>query len=663
MCPVVRADVTCYWKDMWRRLDAMRRLWQLCDVRLRTDDGSSFMAHSPVLAASSDVLHHMLVAARHETFVDGPGIVPVHNVTPDVLRITLDFIYGVTPTSRADFERLRVGAARLGIEGAYEYCCRRLGENASGFRHSSDVAVLSPGMAAVASEATAVVEPSVSTVSEDLASPGDQNSANQTTESGAVVAASEVSEAVGSVDTMIPSSDDHHTAVMAHMTLADLAQSNECPHLRRLAGEILPAPILEAECLAEEPSGSLDDSCDFLDSVTTNDRIRNNKLTDNEGSSVQEAVNALHVTGIAGNESAARTDTVNNTSQSLSCALSSASQTAALASLSVEAQNIYDPQTILNDSMAAGSQHSAVNETATTSLGVAATMDFSSPLYVTADFPAMPLLKTEMTTHSQPAACVSYINDCYPNTCLSGNTLWHTDHPVDIAGTTAHLPSLNGLVNPFGASAIESDLSTADIVEMDGSTVNSICSTTADTVDQSADVLNGRPPLMNFTDFAVSVNHWPNSIADRLPQVEMRQVASTPADNSMMYFGQSSVASTVAQFVPPVFTMNPLSSSSLPSTAAGVAADLSYISLDDVSAVLKANGFSDKTSSPSAGEVSPENRTAESCTGENRTGESHPGEIHGSDVDRVSTETAVNETPSSAARVCIFCQKSCKSER
>jgi len=64
-CPVVRvnvtcANVTCYWKDMLRRLDAMRRLGQLCDVCLKTDDGSSFMAHSPVLAASSDVLHHML---------------------------------------------------------------------------------------------------------------------------------------------------------------------------------------------------------------------------------------------------------------------------------------------------------------------------------------------------------------------------------------------------------------------------------------------------------------------------------------------------------------------------------------------------------------------------------------------------------------------------
>ena len=116
---------------MLRRLDAMRQMGQLCDVWLKTDDGCSFMAHSLLLAASSDVLHHMLVAARHETFVYGPSVVPVRNVTSDVLRITLNFIYGVTPTTRADSERLRVGATRLRIKGAYEYCCRRLGENFS----------------------------------------------------------------------------------------------------------------------------------------------------------------------------------------------------------------------------------------------------------------------------------------------------------------------------------------------------------------------------------------------------------------------------------------------------------------------------------------------------------------------------------------------------
>ena len=141
----------------------------------------------------------------------------------------------------------------------------------------------------------------------------------------------------------------------------------------------------------------------------------------------------------------------------------------------------------------------------------------------------------------------------------------------------------------------------------------------------------------------------------------------------MMYFGHNSVVSTIPQYVPPVFTMNPLPSSLSSSAAAtatsvgsagAISADLSYISLDDVSAVLKANGFSEpKTSSPSADDVSPDNRTAKSHADENCTDEDHTGENHTSDTNTAGTQTTVNETPSTGTRLCIFCQKSCKSER
>jgi len=665
VCPMVRADVTCYWKDMWRRLDAMRRLWQLCDVRLKTDDGSSFMAHSPVLAASSDVLHHMLVATRQETFVDGPGIVPVRNVTPDVLRITLDFIYGVTPTSRADFERLRVGAARLGIEGAYEYCCRRLGENMSGFQHMTDVSVLPPGPAAVTAETTADVEPSCTTVLDDLTSSaeemstGDENSTNQTTKSDAAVAMSEIPE---SVNATVPSNDVPHAAMMAHMSLSDLARADECPHLRQLASEILPTPILEAECLVAESNGSLDDDCsDFLDSVPLKKRIKDNNLSNNQGSSLQEEVNRLYRNDTAGNEYAPRTVAVNHTTPSSSCDLPAVSQPAAAMTSCAKALDRY-PQTILTDSITAGNLRSSVNKTS--SVNVAACMDFNSPLYATADFSAF-----SMATNLAPDACISYINDCYPATCPSSS--WPSDQHLGMALTT-NLSSATSTTcgPPFVIDSFESVLSTANIMRTNDVTVDSVHSSSADVINASANILNGCPQDMklNFADFGVSLNHWSNSTGnvDGLPQASINgicPVASMPAENNVMYFCPSSVASTVPQFVPPAVTMNSLSSSSsvAPASVAAagnIAADLSFISLDDVSAVLKANGFSDKMSSPSVSDVSPEISTTDSHICDN-----HASQCHSSDVNTADTRTPVNVTPSSVARVCIFCEKPCKSER
>jgi len=46
----------------------------------------------------------------------------------EVLRATLDFIYGVTPQTTDDFERLLDGARHFGIPGASDYCNRHLKE-------------------------------------------------------------------------------------------------------------------------------------------------------------------------------------------------------------------------------------------------------------------------------------------------------------------------------------------------------------------------------------------------------------------------------------------------------------------------------------------------------------------------------------------------------
>lgn len=112
---------------MWQKLDRMRQLWQLCDVSLVTADERMFMAHSPVLAASSNTLHDMLIRQNQSaTNEETQKKVFLKNVNSDVLEVTLNFIYGITPLNRMAFEMLQVGAKELGIMGAYEYCCDQL---------------------------------------------------------------------------------------------------------------------------------------------------------------------------------------------------------------------------------------------------------------------------------------------------------------------------------------------------------------------------------------------------------------------------------------------------------------------------------------------------------------------------------------------------------
>ena len=676
-CPVVRADVTCYWKDMWRRLDAMRRLWQLCDVRLKTDDGSSFMAHSPVLAASSDVLHHMLVATRHETFVEGSGIVPVRDIAPDVLRITLDFIYGVTPTSRADFERLRIGATRLGIEGAYEYCCRRLGENVSSLypytryaTEQSSTLLVATTEAVTMVEATAVVEPPPRTISNDPtsrteeASVGDWNSSAALMQSDAIVSVSEMSVSSDTVDAVDPPSDVHHSEMMAHVTLVDLARSDECPHLRRLAGETLPLPsIPKSDHLAHESDGSADDRSGFLDPVLPTKSIGTSVPSDSRHSSTREVAS-----GLFENETASDGDVLSIVAaQTCNSDLSSSAHTAVLISSGIQTSSRC-PQTILAGSITGDGSHCSTftrSDTASSNI-VGSGVDFGNSSYETPGFPAASVLKSEMMTCLAQDPCMSYVGDNYPMTAVHNNSLWLSDGHSGMAMMKSDLSSLTSCVQPkYGVGSFASVLSTGTAdVSADGNTANSVYSSTTDIVHRSSNILHGCPQDVNYTDYAISPNHWPEGIAassSRAPPVNgISQVVSMPSDTNMAYFSPNLVANAAVPFVPPVLTMNALSSSSSAlsasssvTAAGGITADLSYISLDDVSAVLKANGFNDKTSSPSASEVLPENRTADKQVVENQT----------SDVEQTGANTAANEAQSAGTRVCIFCQKPCKSER
>lgn len=125
-CPVVKSDSTCYWKDMWRKLDRMRQVSQLTDVSLMTTDKSIFMAHSPVLAASSNFFHNLLIRQSSGNYEQATKNLFLNNIDSDVLKVTLDFIYGITPLTRQSFEQLQIGAKELGIIGAYEYCSNHL---------------------------------------------------------------------------------------------------------------------------------------------------------------------------------------------------------------------------------------------------------------------------------------------------------------------------------------------------------------------------------------------------------------------------------------------------------------------------------------------------------------------------------------------------------
>lgn len=61
-CLALPMGATCYWKDMWQQLNSMRSQFQLCDVILSTIDDGMYGAHSPVLAASSNVFYEYFLS-------------------------------------------------------------------------------------------------------------------------------------------------------------------------------------------------------------------------------------------------------------------------------------------------------------------------------------------------------------------------------------------------------------------------------------------------------------------------------------------------------------------------------------------------------------------------------------------------------------------------
>lgn len=613
VCPIVRADVTCYWKDMWRRLDAMRRLWQLCDVRLRTDDGSSFMAHSPVLAASSDVLHHMLVAARHETFIDGTGIVPVRNVTPDVLRITLDFIYGVTPTSRADFERLRIGAAQLGIEGAYEYCCRRLGENASAYQQTAASTIASAVPAAIATESSAVLEASCTPAIE-----------SQSEETLSVDCSKKTLPDVSEVQELVVdgASVVHHAEMMAHMSLVDLARSDECPHLRRLASEVASAAVVGDD----ESSGSVDDVPGLIDLVPLKKRVRSSELRHSQARCEADEASTLYKTATANSETALGTDTGNSTAEMSAFDVSSVVQTDGAMSSNLEAPRQQCPQTMLSANMSCNTLlMSATNSSDCATL--------RSPAVCT-----MSLLASEVD------ACISYMNGACSVTAFSSQA----DQPLGTAVTTSSLLSTSECVQPpfddgpFSSVSANSITTNSDSLRFNSANV------------MAQDAYTVCVPGVNYRALSADSHQWPNVAG-------ASHASSIPSASDLVCFSHSSVASSVPQFVPPA-TPSLSSVATAPASAGHTAADLSYISLDDVSAVLKANGFSDKALSQSGRvcEMLPESNRDSSETHASRASRSLS--TCASDLSQGVT-TSIRRKSMSVARVCIFCHKRCKSER
>ena len=107
----------------------MRQSSSLCDVTLRSDDGTNICAHSIILASGSSVFHAHLLE-RKATFLEQTHLstILLRGVTADVLQVTLDFIYGITPETIADFKKLRIGAEKLGIDGAKAFCVQQIRE-------------------------------------------------------------------------------------------------------------------------------------------------------------------------------------------------------------------------------------------------------------------------------------------------------------------------------------------------------------------------------------------------------------------------------------------------------------------------------------------------------------------------------------------------------
>ena len=119
----------CYWKGTWQRLDEMRHTWELCDVTLYSEDEHMFMAHSPMLAASSRAFHSFFVNSVFGRIEQrGEKKLVLRGVKGEILQVTLDFIYGKLPSSIQEFQKLQEGTILLEIEGAGSYCDQRIRE-------------------------------------------------------------------------------------------------------------------------------------------------------------------------------------------------------------------------------------------------------------------------------------------------------------------------------------------------------------------------------------------------------------------------------------------------------------------------------------------------------------------------------------------------------
>lgn len=719
-CPVVRSDVSCYWKDMWRRLDAMRHLRELCDVSLFTDDGLMFMAHSAVLAASSDVLRQLLIAAQASSYGEGCSAVQVSNVTHDVLRVTLDFIYGKTPTSRIDFERLQAGAARLGLPGAYEYCSRRLTEECSGLwkelgggsmknsnwlenacqqitglcqlsdnQSSDDVpATAASRLSSMCSQSDTrnqgqatlndiyastntcdTMESQLNGMNfqcdrptnlsqqiigsddglhstapaEDLVCPFAIKKENPALENSGLPAvkqsATEKSQPVetdyvrmsepSSFMLLTPPHDVHHANLMAQMSLDDLARVDECPHLRRIAGDDGHIPSLAAVELNSACDAELDVNNDLFDGIPLKKRHRKPLLQLNTPDedvhctganfSTNKHLDACNYNAAAGVNFAVPVEQV------------SAAHSAAQSSvLSCTTNKICDQ----SDAHYVRLQHVAASvvtsPTPCSTVNSRVTRDLSSNTPIRHQpVPAICVqqgISTESMSKSINVGSVSSGSNLFSPGTMNSSVVTSIYSASDIKPVSAlssfdFTPfAISQLTGSSTASAVSSPL-TLSGVDASDRLVNSCSSSVLNVFDQSPKYNHLSGGIMTGTSGGTTGSFCPETSLDISSLIA--PVAASSVTKSAVSVGKTAVTISSTQY------------SNCNSTA--------FISLDDVSDVLKANGFSEKLPP-----IPPSNgSTVDSSNKENG-------------VKTVTNRTNVHQ---SAERVCSFCQKRCKTER
>ena len=276
-CPVAKADSVCYWKRMWKQLNDMRDKSQLCDVTLISDDNMQFKAHSSVLAASSSLFLNYFLRPDPPVYE-----ILLKNTRSDVLLSTLNFIYGITPTTKSEFEQLLRGATQFEINEAVEYCRKHLSEleREAVLLDNQPIGVSTPQPEeAIYLNQLAPLNANVENLQNEImssnilhvdvvysSSTGDDMGVdipNALDDGGRFSAVEDLSEAQKTLPSM---SESFHHSHLATLSFGDLDGPLECPHLKRtLEGidkRLLFSEIPTNDGSVNEQSTNMEDSPD-----------------------------------------------------------------------------------------------------------------------------------------------------------------------------------------------------------------------------------------------------------------------------------------------------------------------------------------------------------------------------------------------------------------